>query len=230
MKITVVNGQSHKGSTYHIGKMLADKLGGKVTEFFLPKDFSDMCIGCTSCFIKNEHLCPHHARLEKLTNAIDDADVLIFTSPVYVYHTTGAMKSFLDHYGYRWMVHRPEKKMFSKQAVCISTAVGAGTKSTNKDIADSFFFWGIPKIYKYSVNVRATSYNGISENTLKAIDKKTTALAKKIKAKDGKVKVGIKTKAFFELMRIIQRKSDWNEADTDYWHNKGWDGKKRPWK
>lgn len=99
MKITVVNGQSHKGSTYHIGKMLADKLGGKVTEFFLPKDFSDMCIGCTSCFIKNEHLCPHHARLEKLTNAIDDADVLIFTSPVYVYHTTGAMKSFLDHYG-----------------------------------------------------------------------------------------------------------------------------------
>lgn len=43
MKITVVNGQSHKGSTYHIGKMLADKLGGKVTEFFLPKDFSDMC-------------------------------------------------------------------------------------------------------------------------------------------------------------------------------------------
>lgn len=155
MKITVVNGQSHKGSTYHIGKMLADKLGGKVTEFFLPKDFSDMCIGCTSCFIKNEHLCPHHTRLEKLTNAIDDADVLIFTSPVYVYHTTGAMKSFLDHYGYRWMVHRPEKKMFSKQAVCISTAAGAGTKSTNKDIADSFFFWGIPKIYKYGVNVRA---------------------------------------------------------------------------
>ena len=160
----------------------------------------------------------------------DDADVLIFTSPVYVYHTTGTMKSFLDHYGYRWMVHRPEKSMFSKQAVCISTAARAGTKSTNKDIADSFFFWGIPKIYKYGVNVRATSYNGISENTLKAIDKKTTALAKKIKAKDGKVKVGIKTKAFFELMRIIQRKSDWNEADTDYWHNKGWDGKKRPWK
>ena len=80
------------------------------------------------------------------------------------------------------------------------------------------------------MNVRATSYNGISENTLKAIDKKTTALAKKIKANDGKAKVGIKTKAFFELMRIIQRKSDWNEADTDYWHNKGWDGKKRPWK
>ena len=39
MKITVVNGQSHKGSTYHIGKMLADKLGGEVTEFFSAKGF-----------------------------------------------------------------------------------------------------------------------------------------------------------------------------------------------
>lgn len=230
MKITVVNGQSHKGSTYHIGKMLADKLGGEVTEYFLPKDFGDMCIGCTACILKSEQLCPHYQRLEKLTNAIDEADVLIFTSPVYVYHVTGAMKSFLDHYGYRWMVHRPEKKMFSKQAVCISTAAGAGTKSTNKDIADSLFFWGVPKVYKYGVNVRAMSYSRISDKAKAEIDKKTTDIANKIKAKNGRVKVGLKTKAFFEIMRMIQHKSGWNEADTDYWHNKGWDGKKRPWK
>lgn len=51
MKITVVNGQSHKGSTYHIGKMLANKLGGKVTEFFLPKDFSDMCLFLQALFM-----------------------------------------------------------------------------------------------------------------------------------------------------------------------------------
>ncbi len=230
MKITVINGQSHKGSTYHIGKMLADKLGGEVTEYFLPKDFGDMCIGCTACILKSEQLCPHYQRLEKLTNAIDEADVLIFTSPVYVYHVTGAMKSFLDHYGYRWMVHRPEKKMFSKQAVCISTAAGAGTKSTNKDIADSLFFWGVPKVYKYGVNVRAMSYSKISDKTKAEIDKKTTDIANKIKAKNGRVKVGLKTKGFFEIMRMIQHKSGWNEADTDYWHNKGWDGKKRPWK
>lgn len=230
MKITVINGQSHKGSTYHIGKMLADKLGGEVTEYFLPKDFGDMCIGCTACILKSEQLCPHYQRIEKLTNAIDEADVLIFTSPVYVYHVTGAMKSFLDHYGYRWMVHRPEKKMFSKQAVCISTAAGAGTKSTNKDIADSLFFWGVPKVYKYGVNVRAMSYSRISDKTKAEIDKKTTDIANKIKAKNGRVKVGLKTKGFFEIMRMIQHKSGWNEADTDYWHNKGWDGKKRPWK
>ena len=54
MKITVIHGQSHKGSTYHIAKQLCDKLGGEVTEFFLPKDFAGYCKGCTACFIKED--------------------------------------------------------------------------------------------------------------------------------------------------------------------------------
>ena len=29
MKITILHGQSHKGSTYHIARMLADKLEGE---------------------------------------------------------------------------------------------------------------------------------------------------------------------------------------------------------
>ena len=45
MKITLVYGQSHKGSTYHIARSLADKLGGEINEIFLPRDFSDYCVG-----------------------------------------------------------------------------------------------------------------------------------------------------------------------------------------
>ena len=56
MKIAMINGQNHKGSTYHIGKMLADKLGGEVTEFFLPKDFGHFCIGCNQCIVKDGSL------------------------------------------------------------------------------------------------------------------------------------------------------------------------------
>ena len=125
MKIVIIHGQSHKGSTYHIARSLAEKTGGDITEFFLPRDFGEFCVGCTSCIMKSETLCPHHKKLEPLTEAIDKADILIFASPVYVYHVTGAMKALLDHYGYRWIVHRPEGSMFTKQAVCISTAAGS---------------------------------------------------------------------------------------------------------
>ena len=54
MKITIIHGQNHKGSTYHIAKMLSEKLEGDVREFYLPKDFNSFCIGCTKCFLKSE--------------------------------------------------------------------------------------------------------------------------------------------------------------------------------
>ncbi|SMC22162.1 NADPH-dependent FMN reductase [Clostridium acidisoli DSM 12555] len=229
MKIVLIYGQNHKGSTYNIGRMLAKKLTGDIKEFFLPRDFDQFCVGCTNCIIKQESLCPHYEKLLPITKAIDNADVLIFASPVYVFHATGPMKTLLDHYGYRYMVHRPEEKMFSKQAVCISTAAGAGMKSTNKDMADSLFFWGIPKIYKYGVAVRATSYEKIDDKTKKKIERKTTIMANKINKRNGKVKPGIKTIGFFFIMRMMQ-KSSWNEADKVYWNKKGWTGKQRPWK
>lgn len=229
MKITMIHGQNHKGSTYHIARMLAEKLGGELTEFFLPRDFDSFCTGCTACFAESETKCPHRERLSPIVESLDGADVILLASPVYVYHATGAMKAFLDHLGYRWMVHRPEEAMFSKQAVCISTAAGAGMKSTNKDMADSAFFWGIAKTYRYGLAVAETSWERVSEKKKQRAEKKTSALARKISKKQGRVKPSFKTRAFFNIVRMLQKRG-WNEADVSYWKEKGWDGKKRPWK
>ena len=77
------------------------------------------------------------------------------------------------------MVHTPEESMFKKQEVCISTAAGAGMKSTNKDMADSLLFWGVARRYNYGAGVAAVNWNGVSEKKKKAIDKATSSLAKK---------------------------------------------------
>lgn len=45
MKITVIHGQSHKGSTYNIAKMLYDKLEGDVTEFFFQEILALFVLG-----------------------------------------------------------------------------------------------------------------------------------------------------------------------------------------
>lgn len=216
----MINGQNHKGSTYHIGKMLADKLGGEVTEFSLPRDFGHFCVGCNQCIVKDEKLCLYYKELKPLTEAIDSADVIILTSPVYVYHCTGSMKAWLDHYGYRWMLHRPNPDMFSKQGVCISTAAGAGMKWTNKDMADSMFFWGMGKIYRYGTAAHALNYKSISPKKMEEIEKATDKLAEKIRRNYGHVKPGLKTKAYFEVMRKLV-KSGWNEVDVAYWKEHG---------
>lgn len=230
MKITVVYGQNHKGSTYHVARMLAEKLDGEITEIFLPRDFDKFCVGCANCIMRDAKYCPHAEALQPLTQKLDEADVLILASPVYVYHVTGSMKAFLDHYGWRWMVHRPERSMFRKQAVCITTAAGAGMKSALKDMADSLWFWGVGKVYRYGLPVYAINYSHMSEKKKQKVDRKTTALAKKIQARDGKVQPSLKTKAFFTMMHLVRGKKPSDDADGTYWKQQGWTGKKRPWK
>lgn len=160
---------------------------------------------------------------------MDESDVIILASPVYVYHVTGAIKTFSDHYGYRWLVHRPVESMFKKQGVCISTAAGAGMKPTNKDMADSLFFWGVAKRYKYGVRIAAVSWNGVSDEKKREIDSETSKLAKKIINNSKHVKPGIKTRGMFWIMHFLQRKG-FNSNDAEYWKLKGWTGKKKPWK
>jgi hypothetical protein len=115
------------------------------------------------------------------------------------------------------------------QAVCISTAAGAGMKSTNKDMADSAFFWGCARIYKLGFAVRATDWDSVSPKNRAAVEKKAASIAKAIQKRCGSVKPSLKTKAFFHIMRMLQ-KDGWNEADKVYWNEKGWTSGKKPWK
>ena len=231
MRVVTINGQNHKGSTYHIGRMLAEKLTSEqdITEIFLPRDLPKFCTGCAQCFMQSETKCPHYELTAPLTNTMDEADVLIFTSPVYVYHATGSMKAFLDHYGWRWMAHRPSPGMFQKQAAVISTAAGAGMRSACKDMAHTCFFWGIPKTYRLGMGVQAIRWEEVSPKKKRKIQKKTTAIAEKIRKNNGHVKPGIKTKGFFTLMRFLQRRVMQNPPDKAHWQQQGWFGKNRPW-
>ena len=229
LKIVIIHGQSHQGTTCRIARMLAGKIGGEITEFFLPKDFGAFCTGCTKCFMDSETKCPHYKSLLPITETLDAADIIILASPVYVYHATGAMKSFLDHYGYRWMVHSPEPSMFRKQGVCISTAAGGGMKSALKDMADSLFFWGVARIEQLGFAVAAVNWDSVSEKKKAVIERKTTSIAQKITKRAVHVKPGLKTKAMFTLMRSMMRKG-WNERDVRYWNEHGWLEKERPWK
>lgn len=146
-----------------------------------------------------------------------------------MYHVKAAMKTLLDHYGYRWMIHRPEESMFRKQVVCISTAAGGGMKETTKDIADSIFFWGVAKTYRIGFAVREVTWNDVNENIKEKIKKQIYSLANKIKKDYGNIKPSIKTKMLVYLMKKLHQKKKITENDYNYWKEKGWLDNKRPW-
>ena len=230
MKIVIINGINHYGETYKLTHKLVDKIDGDVKEFFLPKDFDVFCLGCATCIFKGEDKCPHSAKVKPLVDALVEADLIVLSSPVYCMHATGSMFAFLDHLGYMWMAHRPNGAMFKKQAIALTTAAGAGVKRCLKDMTDSLFYMGVGKIYKYGFALMALDYDSMKEKKKKKIDKKLSKIAKKINKKNGKIKPGFKTKAFFSIMRMVEKGHGTTEIDYNYWNENGWLGKKRPWK
>ncbi len=229
MKIVIIHGQSHEGSTCMVARELANKVGGELQEFFLPRDFNQPCCGCFTCFETELSRCPHFKELEPLKKAILDADLLILESPVYVYHATGQMMSFLDHFGTWWVIHRPMPEMSGKQAVAICTAAGGGMKSTAKDMADSLEMWGIHKVYKLGIGVQAAKPDEIPDRIVKNIHKKTTKLAKRIRENAGASGYNGRAKKWFYLMRFAHKHFPPMEPDYEYWERRGWHGKNRPW-
>ena len=231
MKIVMIHGQNHKGSSYNIGRMIANKISGEeeIDEIFLPRDLNHFCLGCYAC-IEDDGKCPFYEEKNKIMTAVESADVLIFTTPTYCMRASAPMKSFIDLTFNYWMVHRPRKCMFSKLAIVVSTAAGSGTKTAIKDITNTLFYWGVPSVLTYGISVQAMNWAGVSDKKKIKIEKDTSKIAAKV-LKRKKVKVGIKTKAFFMVMRMMQKNSmGSSKEEREYWEQKGWLGKERPWK
>ena len=238
MKITVINGTEKHGITYKLKEMFLEPFKGKaeITEFYLPKDGTGYCIGCITCFGKGEKLCKDAACIQKIEKALLEADLLVFTSPSYVMHPTGAMKALLDHFGYRWMPHRPAKEMFGKRAVIITQALGAGEGSTAKDIKDSLSWWGISyiKICKFKL-MGDVVWDRLSEKKRRQMTNGIAKMAKKFAAIDYSKKAGTNliTKVKFYMVRSMQTglgKDNPEYTDFKYWKANGWLGSVRPWK
>ena len=233
MNITIIHGSERQGSTYHIAQAFVDHLkteGDTVTSFFLPRDMNAFCIGCAQCFSAGEQACPHAAQTEPIHQAMVEADLLIFTTPVYVLRASGQMKTLLDHFAYLFMTHRPDKQMFSKTAVVFSTGAGGGTKSAMKDITTSLRFWGVAKIHTVGSAVFASDWAGVDDKRKQKLMRHVQKLAKQVKPTIGQARAGMRTRVLFEMFRLFQLKFGYCPLDVTYWQEAGWLGKGRPWK
>ena len=238
MKITVINGTEKHGVTWKLKEIFLDELrdDAEITEFYLPKDCPDFCVGCTTCFRGNEHKCKDAEYIQKIEKALLEADLLVFTSPAYVFHSTGAMKVMLDHFGYRWMPHRPAKEMFGKRAVIITQCLGAGGKSAAKDMKDSLSWWGVSSIKVCSFRLMSDIlWDKIPQKKRKKMAQKLVNTAAGIKQIDftKPARTSLATKFKFYAVKMMQKglgKKNPEYTDYKYWKANGWLGTERPWK
>ena len=226
MRIVVINGQNHKGSSWQMGQRFLAALGGThtVTEFFLPRDLNHFCTGCCACLKAREN-CPYYADKKPLYDAISAADLLVLTTPTYCMLPSAPMKSFLDLFFTNWMTHKPFAEMFDKQAVVFSAAAGAGAKKAAKGVATNLKNWGIPRVKIYGKSIHAFGWDTIPAKEKAKIERDIARLAVSVAKRPPRV--GLQTKCLFRLYGGMQ-KAGFGAApeEKEYWQNRGWlDGK-----
>ena len=231
MKIVIIHGQNHKGSTWNIGNLLVQKIAGEkeIKEYFLPRDLNHFCAGCFACLEARER-CPYWREKEPMFQDMREADLLVLTSPNYCMMPSAPMKAFLDLFFTNWMSHKPMREMFSKRAVVISTAAGAGAKKTAKLLADNLTNWGVPQVIQYAAVVNALNCGMFPPKKKAKIERDMEKLAKKL-SRCGRVSVGIKTRMLFWFYGGMQ-KAGWGAslAEKQYWAENGWLSGGKPWK
>lgn len=228
MNILVVYGTNRKKNTYTLVQQLLEKFcltnEDKIEEIFTP-ELKTFCLGCLNCVTKGEDFCPHRELTKVYEDKISNADILIYASPVYVYSVTGSMKNFLDHFPYMWSAHRPRPNMKNKVGIVISDAAGAGTKTTNKVMYDNLSFYGVPKIYKFGINISASSIDKMSLKKKKYTNKKFNKIVKNAK-KDYKnrnhLRGTFRQRLFFFVFKKLAKTENWNQLDSDWYRKNNW--------
>ena len=238
MNITVINGTEKHGVTYRLKELFLERFRGaaEITEYDLPKDCPAFCVGCTNCLLMGESACKDAAYVQRIAASLLQADLIVMTSPAYVFHTTGAMKALLDHLAYLWIPHRPAPEMFGKRAVIITQCLGSGAKSAAQDIKHSLAWWGISDVRVFAGRLMSDIvWERLTEKKRSELTERVTALSGKYAhveyEKPARANLTTKVKFFFcRMMQKSLHENDPEYVDGKYWADQGWLGAVRPWR
>lgn len=229
MKIVVINGNSRHGSTWNSKELLLNAIRKhddiEVKDFVLPKDMPHQCLGCFSCIMRGEDKCPHASAVRPFVSAMEEADVIVLTSPIYALDISGQLKSLLDHLCFMWVSHRPNPKMFKKVGVTVATTAGFGLGHASKTMRYSLQYWGTRRIYSLKMLVAAAKWEDVKDKTKRKAQRKSEKMAKSIVRSVKKVdrlQPNLFIRFMFWLMKGMMKKNTWNLTDRSHWEAQGW--------
>lgn len=122
-KIVVLVGSVRKeGNTDLLAKSFVD--GAKIhndVEVISVADYKvNPCIGCNSCFSRENHQCFQKDDMESIYHKLKEADIIVAASPVYFYGISAQLKAIIDR------LHTPLRNEFHTKKLGM-LLVGAAT-------------------------------------------------------------------------------------------------------
>ncbi len=99
MKIAVFNGSPRKENTSAMIQAFregAEAAGHEVEEYHVGRMKIAGCMGCMYCKTKGEGACIQKDDLEKIMPAYQEADMIVFASPIYYFTMTAQMEAAIQ--------------------------------------------------------------------------------------------------------------------------------------
>lgn len=221
MKILAIMGSPHEGESLKATQKFERKMKelGEVEFDYLHLKDTDLkpCRGCFVCFLKGKEYCTLRDDKEKIEKRINEADGVIFVSPVYSMHISYLLKTFIDRFAYTF--HRP--MYMDKYAAGIVTTGGLGLEETLKYIKGVAVCWGfyyidglglitppkpIPKLLPHKDRT-----DEVAQKFYKAVREKKQR------------KLSITDSLHFRAMQAVYEKLEkYSPTDYAYWKDRGW--------
>jgi multimeric flavodoxin WrbA len=181
------------------------------------------CRGCDLCLQKGEQYCPIKDGLADIVRRLEQADALVFASPVYAMQVTASFKRMVDRLA--WLFHRPS--LVGKPALTLVTTGGGGIRPTARYLEMTAVGWGcrvvghIELISSFYFDRPGPNYfydQSYQVATDRAIAKQAGRLARAL------MPGGLPAPGYFDLYMFqgLRSKTFTSEADRVYWEAKGW--------
>ena len=104
MQVLIIIGSPRKGHSYRLTQQIERRLAHnadlRFEYVFLSQVNLQPCRGCYVCQSRGEQYCPIKDERGDLVKKMQQADGVIFVSPVYTGNVSGLMKNFMDRIAY----------------------------------------------------------------------------------------------------------------------------------
>lgn len=223
MKILAIMGSPHAGNTLDITQRIETQLqqwGDVDFDYVHLKDVDlQPCRGCFVCFIRGEKHCPLKDDRAMIARQLDEADGVIFVSPVYSMHVSYLLKQCIDRFAYTF--HRP--RYFGKYALVVAATGAVGLRETLKYLKDVATAWGFEVVDQLGLVAlpKHTPMRPIMQQKDRT-DAVVQAFYEAITMKPPR-RLTVSDYLQFWIMRAVySRMQTMSPTDYAYWKQQGW--------
>lgn len=215
MKIVAICGSARKGNSYSILNSIPEYYPDIDYKLLMLKDLNiEQCKGCYSCYLRGEETCPLKDDRDMVIKEMEDADGVVFQSPVYVNMITSIMKRFIERVGF--ISHRPP--FHDKYAMVMAVAGGFGTEEANQYMSDIISSFGFNMVPDLELMIATKSEKENEYNRMKMTEAFDTLISR--------IKTGernppeIRQLVMYQIFKSLStRLPDYYKADHQYYTN-----------